>query len=138
MPTKTTEAGREYVISGKALTWTPLQFDGEPVIPDIHLPLRIKLRSLLDIGESKAMSNNENMMAMVSLVAPTQKEKVMEMDINDFREMVDVWMGEYSTLTGVSLGESSASPSSSPSTEAPLNSTGEPVSVPSSPTSVEV
>ena len=125
---KTTDDGKAYDLEGKKLIWHPEQFDDEPAIPDIRLPLRMKLKRLLDIGEGN-LSTNEAMYQLIALVAPSQTDAVTEMDVNDFQDMFLTWRNEYNQATGASLGESSASPGSSANTEAPSNMTGGSVSV---------
>ncbi|MCA0217919.1 MAG: hypothetical protein LCH43_11265 [Actinobacteria bacterium] len=123
MPTKKSIHGRDFDIDGRYLIWHPEQFEGDDEIPDVRIPLRIKLGKLLEVGEATALSTNETMQQLLAMIAPHEVPSMREMDVNDFQDMVRSWMREYNMLTGASLGESSASASSSASTEAPSSTT---------------
>ena len=125
MVTKTTKDGRSYDIDGKVLVWHPEQFEGDDPIPDVRLPLRMKLGKLLDLGEAQVASNNETMLKLITTLAPHQEENIREMDVNDFQSMFMTWKDEYALVTGADLGESSASGASSVSTEAQPSTTSE-------------
>jgi len=119
---ETTEAGKGYEIIDRLMIWHPDQFDDEPPIPEIRLPLRIKLKRLLELGET--IGSNDQMRQLIAIVAPKQIESVDEMDINDFQSMFLTWQAEYNNVTGASLGESSASSASSGSIETQSSMTG--------------
>jgi hypothetical protein len=122
MPTKTTSDGRPYEIDGKRLTWHPEDDDGQRGnLPDVVLPLRLKMGLVLDLAEREM--DNAVMYEMLTRLVPERFHDTMrEMDVNDFQDMFTTWQSEYNTLSGASLGESGASASSSSSTEAPLSS----------------
>ncbi|MDR0848077.1 MAG: hypothetical protein LBN10_03385 [Propionibacteriaceae bacterium] len=123
--TKTTVDGRrEYEVRGKTLVWTPIQFDGDDAPTAVTLPLMMRVGKLLEIGEAKALSSNKAMMDLITVIAPTQTNEILQMDVNDFRDMFMCWLAEYNQTTGASLGEASASPDSPPGTSEPSNTTG--------------
>ncbi|HKY57660.1 MAG TPA: hypothetical protein VJL80_06455 [Aeromicrobium sp.] len=109
MPTKTSNDGRAFDIDGRKLIWHPEGEDGEPGgLPDVTIPLRIKLGLVLDHAEKSF--DNEGMAEFLSKLIPDQMETLREMDVNDFQDMFTTWQSEYNMLTGASLGESSRSP----------------------------
>ena len=110
MPTLTSPAGRTYDLDGKYLTWHPEVWDDEPALPDVRLPLRIKLGVVLNIAEKGDLSNNATMRDTLLAIAPAIEPVIEDMDVNDFRDMFTTWLTTYNQLTGASLGESSASP----------------------------
>lgn len=124
MVTKTSENGRPYDINGRTFVWHPEDDDGvRGNLPDVQIPLRIKLKLVLAMGEDDLTASNSKMIGLVNaLIKGESSEVVQEMDVNDFQDMFTTWMSEYNTLTGASLGESSGSVASSASTE-PLSST---------------
>lgn len=110
MPTKTTDRGRDYEIDGKRLTWHPLDDDDQTgTIPDVTIPLRLKLGVVLDVGEHRDLDVS-TMKDMLELLIPSQMDTLREMDVNDFEAMFSTWQKEYTALSGASLGESSGSP----------------------------
>jgi len=121
MPTFTTESGRQYDVKGRLLIWHPDQ-DEDDQIADIRLPLRMKLRKLLEVN-TQGLSGNEQAIELIRMLAPHQVDDCLEMDVNDFTEMFQVWQDTYNNLTGAKLGESSASSGSSGNTGAPSNTT---------------
>lgn len=104
MPTKKTDAGREYKVDGKRFTWHPLDDDGKTgTLPDVVIPMRIKLRLIRKMAgrEVDAAAAFEMLEALV----PNQTETLDEMDVNDFMECFSTWQDEYNALNGVSQGE---------------------------------
>lgn len=105
MPTKKTDAGREYEIDGKKFIWHPLDENDEAGnLPDVVIPLRVKL------GTIRAMSGREMdaaaMFAILEKLIPSQAEALDEMDIvTDFQPMFTAWQSEYNALTGATPGE---------------------------------
>lgn len=109
MATKTTPHGRDYEIDGRRLTWHPEDDDGvQGNVADVTIPLRIKLGLILDLAEEDNLSNTA-MAQMLERIIPNHMETLREMDVNDFQDMFLTWQREYNSLTGASLGESSAS-----------------------------
>ena len=131
MVSKISENGRRYDIDGRTFVWHPEDDDGvQGNMPDVQIPLRIKLKTVLAIGDGDITASNSKMIEMVNaIIKGDSAEVVEEMDVNDFQDMFVTWMSEYNTLTGASLGESSGSASSSPSTEPLSSTTSEVVSV---------
>lgn len=110
MPEKTSKQGRKYDIDGRKVIWHPEDDDGVTGnLPDIRLPLRLKLGLVLDMGAQEL--DNSSMAAMLEALVPNQMDNLREMDVNDFQDMFVTWQDEYNTLTGASMGESSASAS---------------------------
>ena len=103
MPTKKTDAGREYEVDGKRLTWHPLDDDGNANGASVTIPLRIKLKVVRAMGDRDM--DTGAMFDMLEALIPDQAETLDEMDINDFQEMFTTWQAEYNSLTGASLGE---------------------------------
>lgn len=110
MPEKTSKQGRKYDIDGRKVVWHPEDDEGEQGnLPDVRLPLRIKMGLVLDAGEQEM--DNAGMVRMLELLIPNQMDTLREMDVNDFQDMFITWQDEYNSLTGASMGESSASAS---------------------------
>lgn len=110
MPEKTSKQGREYDIDGRKVLWHPEDDEGESGnLPDIRLPLRLKLGLVLDLAGKDL--DNETMALMLERLIPDQMDALREMDVNDFQDMFVTWQEEYNTITGASTGESSASDS---------------------------
>lgn len=108
MPEKTSEQGRKYDVDGRKVIWHPEDDEGEQGnLPDVRLPLRIKMGLVLDAGEMEM--DNSGMVRMLELLIPNQIDTIREMDVNDFQDMFVSWQSEYNTLTGASVGESGAS-----------------------------
>lgn len=107
MVTKTSTQGRQYDLDGRRFTWHPEQFDGEATLPDISIPLRIKMGMILDLAGREM--DNAVIAEMFERIIPTQMDVVREMDVNDCQDMFTTWQTEYNSLTGASLGESSGS-----------------------------
>lgn len=107
MVTKTSTLGRDYDIDGRRFTWHPEQFEGEDPLPDIAIPLRIKMGLILDLAGREM--DNAVVAEMLGRIIPSQMDVVREMDVNDCQDMFTTWQNEYNTLTGASLGESSSS-----------------------------
>lgn len=109
MPTKTTNAGREYEVDGKKLTWhaeVDTEAGEEPF--DVTIPLRLKLKALRPFADQN-LNDVTAMFGMLGSVIPGQAEALDEMDVNDFEQMFSTWHEEYALLNGASLGESSGS-----------------------------
>lgn len=108
MTTKTSSQGRQYEIDGRKLIWHPEDDEGETGnVPDVRIPLRLKLGLILDLAGKDL--DNVVMAEMLERIIPDQMELLQEMDVNDFQDMFGTWQNEYNTLTGASLGESSGS-----------------------------
>lgn len=108
MPTKTTKDGRRYDIDGRKLIWHPEDDEGVTGnLPDVKIPLRLKLGLILDLAGQEL--DNAVMAQMLERIIPDQMDVLREMDVNDFQDMFSTWQDEYNGLTGASLGESSGS-----------------------------
>jgi hypothetical protein len=108
MPTKQTASGREYDIDGKKFVWHPLDENDEAGnLPDVTIPLRLKLKVVRSLGGRTL--DNDVMFEMLEALIPNQTEVLDEMDVNDFQDMFGAWQEEYNSVTGADLGESSAS-----------------------------
>ena len=108
MPEKTSSQGRKYDIDGRKVVWHPEDDDGEVGnLPDVLIPLRLKLGVVLDMKVEEL--NNDTMAKMLETIIPNQMDMLREMDVNDFQDMFSTWQTEYNTVTGANLGESSAS-----------------------------
>lgn len=129
MVSKTSKQGRPYDIDGRVLIWHPEDDEGaQGTMPDIRLPLRIKMGLVLKFADDEM--NNKVMADMVRAIIPQAAHADLdEMDVNDFQDMFTTWQSEYNTLTGGSLGESSPSAGSSTPTAQPSSTTSEPASV---------
>lgn len=132
MVDKVSKQGRSYTIDGRRLVWHPEDDDGEQgSVPDITIPLRIKMNTVLELAEREL--DTVGMKAMLEAILPPAATAVFgDMDVNDFQDMFVTWQAEYNALTGGSLGESSTSAASSPSTAGPSSTTSGPAS-PASP-----
>ncbi len=110
MATKKTKAGREYEVTGKKFIWHPLDDNDEPGnLPDVEIPLRIKLGVIRKIGTGRDLDAGA-MFDMLEALIPDQSESLDEMDIvADFQPMFETWQSEYNALTGATLGESPSS-----------------------------
>lgn len=128
MVDKTSKQGRNYTIDGRRLIWHPEDDDGaQGNMPDVMLPLRIKMRTVLALADRDL--DSAGMADMLRAILPeSQHPLIDDMDVNDFQDMFVTWQEEYNSLTGGSLGESSPSVASSPSTEQPSSTTSEVVS----------
>ncbi|MBA3782397.1 MAG: hypothetical protein H0X12_11175 [Nocardioides sp.] len=127
MVSKTSEHGRPYDIDGRVLIWHPEDDEGaRGNVPDVRIPLRIKMKLVLSMGEKEI--DNTVMAEMVRAIVPNQGDVINEMDVNDFQDMFTTWQSEYNTLTGGSLGESLPQPGSLQSTVEPSSTTSAPVS----------
>lgn len=105
MPTKKTDTGREYDVSGKKFTWHPLDENDEPGnLPDVTIPLRLKLGTIRDLA-----GRDMDVAAMFSILErliPGQADVLDEMDVvSDFQPMFETWQSEYNALSGATLGE---------------------------------
>lgn len=109
MPTKKTKDGRSYRIDGKRFIWTPEQWEGEDPLPDVAIPLRIKLSLVLDSEADQF--DADGMANFLEKIIPGQMGTLREMDVNDFQSMFETWQREYNSLTGATLPESSGSAS---------------------------
>lgn len=104
MPTKTTKNGREYEVTGKKFVWHPLDDNDEAGnLPDVVIPLRIKLRTLRRFSGEEL--DNAVMFEMLEALIPDQADTLDEMDVNDFQIMFATWQREYNTLAGATPGE---------------------------------
>ena len=106
MPTKTTDAGREYEVDGKKFIWHPLDDNDEAGnMADVVMPLRFKLGIVRQMAE-RDLNNVTVMFDIIEAVAPGQAEVLDEMDlVTDFQPMFETWQTEYEALSGASLGE---------------------------------
>lgn len=102
MPKKKTATGREYDVTGKAFTWHPDSDEGE-TLPDVTLPLRIKLKLIRRMNDVNL--DAAGMFAMLEAVAPGQMDTFDEMDVNDFTDCFTTWQSEYQALQGATPGE---------------------------------
>lgn len=111
MPTKKTETGREYEITGKRFVWHPLDDDDETGnLPDITIPLRMKIGLIWQMDDDGATLDLGGMRRILTaIVSESQVETLKEMDVHDFQEMFTTWQTEYNALNGASLGEASGS-----------------------------
>lgn len=108
MPTKTTDAGREYELDGKKFVWHPLDDDDQPGnLPDVTIPLRLKLGVVRDLAGQDL--DAAAMFQILERLIPDQADALDEMDLNDFQAMFVAWQGEYEALSGATLGESGRS-----------------------------
>ena len=103
MPTKKNDAGRKYEVNGKKFIWHPLDDDDRTGnLPDVEIPLRIKLRTIREAsGELDAAA----MFRLLEALIPNQADALDEMDVNDFQDMFVTWQKEYNALTGATPGE---------------------------------
>lgn len=97
MPTKTTDDGRSYTVTGKTFEWTT--DDGATVT----LPLRIKLKVIRAMDADSL--DAAGMFAILDGIAPGHADVFDEMDLNDFSRMFVTFQREYQALSGASLGE---------------------------------
>ena len=109
MPTKTTPDGRAYEVDGKKFTWHPLDDNDEPGnLPDISIPLRIKLKVVRQMPSGNL--DADSMFAILEALIPGAADALDEMDlVTDFQPCFAAWQSEYQALTGASLGEASGS-----------------------------
>lgn len=100
------DTGREYEINGKKFTWHPLDEDDKPGnLPDLTIPLRIKLGLIRKIGSNREM-DAAAMFDILEALIPGQAEAMDEMDIvTDFQPMFETWQSEYNSLNGATPGE---------------------------------
>lgn len=128
MVDKNSKQGRKYAIDGRKLIWHPEDDDGvQGNMPDVTIPLRIKMRTVLALADRDL--DNGGMADMLRAILPeSQHDLIDDMDVNDFQDMFVTWQEEYSSLTGGSLGESSPSAASLESIAQPSSSTSEVVS----------
>ena len=104
MPTKETPAGRKYEVDGKKFIWHPLDDEGEAGnLPDVTIPLRIKLKVIRSMGSADLDAGS--MFTMLEALIPDQGETLDEMDVNDFVAMFTTWQTEYNAMTGATPGE---------------------------------
>lgn len=134
MVQKTSSQKRSYDIDATkkvaCLVWHPEDDDGEQGnLPDVRVPLRLKMGLLLDIAGDRTMDNQVMLDLLDAVIPETHRATLRLMDVNDFQDMFTTWQTEYNTLTGGSLGESAPSAGSSSSTAEPSSTTSEPVSV---------
>lgn len=123
MVDKTSKQGRTYSIDGRRLVWHPEDDDGlQGTMPDVTIPLRIKMSTVLALSDVEL--DTVGMRRMLEAIVPaSQFGFIDDMDVNDFQDMFATWQDEYNSLTGGSLGESSPSAGSLPSTGAPSSTT---------------
>lgn len=104
MPEKKTDTGRTYSVDGKRFTWHPNPDDDGTALPDVVIPMRIKLKVIRELGAGEV--DAVGMFRMFEAIAPGQVETMDEMDIiSDFQPMFETWQSEYNALSGASLGE---------------------------------
>jgi hypothetical protein len=123
MVTLESKQGRPYEIDGKYIVWHPEVWEDEDPLPDVRLPLRMKMGVLLDIGENVASSTNEKMRETLLAIVPSAVDVLDQMDVNDFQDMFMTWMDVYSGRAGLNLGEALPLPDSLPSNGAKSNTT---------------
>lgn len=111
MLTLTSSKGRTYEIDGRYIVWHPETWEDEPALPDIRIPLRIKLGAVMKIAGAGQLDNSR-MREMLLAIVPAIEPVIEDMDVNDFRDMFETWLDTYNNLTGARLGESSASAAS--------------------------
>ena len=93
-----------YEITGKKFTWHPFDDNDElGNVPDVALPLRIKMGTVLDMPDGEL--DTSAMSKVLAEVAPGEMDSIREMDVNDFVEMFTTWQAEYQKLSGATLGE---------------------------------
>lgn len=110
MPTKKTDAGVEYEVTGKKLIWHPEDDEGgRGNLPAVEIPMRIKLKLIRSMADRELDSGA--MFDIIGALIPDREADLDEMDVNDFQAMFSTWQDEYNALTGASLGESSSSSS---------------------------
>lgn len=108
MPSKKTDAGREYEVTGKRFVWHPLDDDDQPGhLPAVEIPLRLKLGAIRDLTGRELDATA--MFEILERIIPNQTEQLDNMDLNDFQAMFFAWQTEYRLLAGASLGESERS-----------------------------
>jgi hypothetical protein len=111
MPTKKTEAGREYQVTDKKFIWSPEDDAGEVGnLPQVEIPLRIKLKVIRALAD-RDLDDAAAMFDLLEAIVPGQADVLDEMDMNDFVDMFGTWQNEYTALNGASLPESSGSSS---------------------------
>lgn len=100
------DTGRVYEIDGRMFIWHPLDENDKPGnLPDVKIPLRIKLGLIRKIGSDGDMDASA-MFDVLEALIPDQAETLDEMDIiTDFQVMFTTWQTEYNALTGATLGE---------------------------------
>lgn len=110
---KFTKSGRAYAVEGKHLVWTPEVWPGEPALPDVRIPLRMKLGLASTLAKAEASGDIDTLSDIIGRLAPGATKDVLdEMDVADFGAMFETWGHEFALLQGVTLGEASASPAS--------------------------
>lgn len=124
MVDKISTQGRSYAIDGRRVVWHPEDDEGtQGNLPDIVIPLRLKMRTVLQFAEHDSL-DNVNMAEMLKAILPAAHQgSIEDMDVNDFQDMFSTWQAEYNSVTGGSLGEPLPSPSSSVSTGQPSSTT---------------
>ena len=106
--------GREYRIDGNNLIYSPEQWPGEPELPDVVLPLRIKNKQM---GKLNFDPDSTNQLAVLNELFPAQADVLGELDVFEVGSLFEAWGNEFAARSGVSLGESLPSPDSSTNTE---------------------
>lgn len=110
---KFTKTGRAYAVEDKHLVWTPEVWPGEPALPEIRIPLRMKLGLAGALSKAESSGDVDTMSELIGRLAPgVTKDVLDEMDVADFGAMFEAWGHEFQLLQGATLGEASASPSS--------------------------
>jgi len=121
MPTFATKSGHDYVVDGKALVWTPTVFDeSEPTLPDVRIPFRVKLSLARDV-DLDDLGGAEKISEFFDKIAPAAAPVLQEMDLMEIVQLFEAWNKHYSEFNGISLGEASLSPDTSPSISEPSN-----------------
>lgn len=136
MPTFTTQSGREYEVTAKHLIWTPETWDDEEPGAPIRIPLKYAFGSAAGGGLDSLDDGDQSFAAMeriLTSIAPNQLAAIRELDVVEVTELVAAWMEAFNARFGVSLGEASPAPDSSPSTSEPQPTTSEPGSGSASP-----
>ena len=80
MPEKTSKQGRKYEIDGRKVVWHPEDDDGVTGnLPEVRLPLRIKMGLVLDMATEEL--DNAAMAQMIERLTPGQMDIIREMGV---------------------------------------------------------
>jgi len=101
---KTTDNGGQYRIENKTLIWIPEQWEGETEIPEIRLPLRVKVKAFTKVKVQNPDTPQE-MLQMLGELFPSQAENLAELDLFELGDLFGTWATEFQNRNQVSLGE---------------------------------